>query len=257
MACITLLSDFGLHDPSVAVARGILMQYSSLVPIDISHEIKPFYLPQAAYLLASSYHNFPKGTVHLLLFDLFSSASPRLILSEYKGHFFLSPDNGLLPMALGQEPANSWLCLELGQQESFIDWLHGAGTLISQIQSGASFDDKPLHRLIQTTNTVPVYAHGIIDCEVVHVDNYENVVLNITRQQYDSLAGAKPFRLQFMQVEEINELSAQYSDVREGYKLCRFNSSGHLEIGINRGKAASLFGFQTGSKHNDIKIILT
>src|SRR2546423_1818667 len=102
MPCITLLSDFGLQDASVAIARGILMQHCPGHPIiDISHEVKPFYTAQAAYLISSACKNFPAATCHVLLFDLFSDAMPRLALYESDGHYFLTPDNGLLPLALG------------------------------------------------------------------------------------------------------------------------------------------------------------
>ena len=96
---------------------------------------------------------------------------------------------------------------------------------------------------------------GTLECEVIHVDRYENVVLNVTKEQFESIGRGGPFRLQFMQVEEINEISDSYNDVRQGYKLCRFNSNDYLEICINRGKAASLFGLRLGSRNNNIKLL--
>ena len=114
MACITLLSDFGLQDASVAIAKGILMQHAPGLPIfDISHDIKPFHSGQAAYLLSSAYKNFPAGTCHILLFDLFSETNPRLVLCEHMDSYFLAPDNGLLPLALGNETSNALQCFEL------------------------------------------------------------------------------------------------------------------------------------------------
>jgi S-adenosylmethionine hydrolase len=53
---------------------------------------------------------------------------------------------------------------------------------------------------------------------------------------------------------EIKDLKKNYRDVAPGKKLCRFNSNGYLEICLNQGKAASLFGLKLGSIHNDIKI---
>ncbi len=263
MSCITLLSDFGLHDASVAIARGVLMQHAPTASlIDISHEVTPYQAGQAAYLLSSAYRNFPEGTIHVLLFDLFSDVTPRLILSGYKGHYFLSPDNGILPTTLGTIP-DSWLCMELAKTDSFTDWLHAAGRTIKDLTNLST--NQPINQLTNQLSlqphtmkagiqSQPLVAGDEAVCEVLHIDHYENVVTNMTRQQFETLRNGRRFRLQFMLVEEITEVSNHYHDVREGFKLCRFNSNDYLEICINRGGAASLFGLRLGSKYNDIKI---
>ena len=251
MACITLLSDFGLHDPSAAIVKGVFMQYTTTPMVDISHEVKPFHIRQAGYLLSVAYKSFPTGTCHVLLFDLFSEATPRVILSEYDGHYFLSPDNGLLSLALDKAPAHSWLCYELQPGETFQHWLHAAGKVLQQLGTQV---DLPAYQPRTITQGAPVITPNEIRCEVIHIDQYENVVVNITKDQFQSVVGQRPFSIQFVRVEEINEISTSYTSVRDGYKLARFNSNGYLEICINRGKAASLFGLRLGSKFNDIKI---
>ena len=42
----------------------------------------------------------------------------------------------------------------------------------------------------------------------------------------------------------INAISETYANVKEGEKLALFNSAGYLEIAINKGNAAGLFGLQ-------------
>ena len=42
----------------------------------------------------------------------------------------------------------------------------------------------------------------------------------------------------------IDKISETYADVQEGEKLALFNSAGYLEIAINKGNAAGLFGLQ-------------
>ncbi len=258
MACITLLSDFGLQEASVAIAKGILMQHLPATPIiDISHEIQPFNTGQAAYLLASAYPGFPQGTVHVLLFDLFSEVTPRLVLCEYSGHYFLTPDNGLLPLALGAEVKDALLCFELTNEHTFPDWLHEAGKVIYSLQSKKpeGLGLSPLQLKITQDKGAARFEAGVIMCEAIHIDHYENVVLNLTRRQFEQWGGNRPFRLVFVGMEEIEAISNSYADVREGFKLCRFNSTGYLEICVNRGKAASLFGLRLGGKQNDIKMI--
>jgi len=256
MTCITLLSDFGLQDASVAVAKGLLMQQvPGINIIDVSHEITPFNTRQAAYLLALAYKKFPPSTCHISVFDLFSEPTPRLVLSLHNGHYFFAPDNNLIPMALGTLPENAWLCFELKKENTSGDWLSAAGKTIQLLQSQTPKElGLAEYQLRQVNKAVAPLNKDVMACEVLHIDHYENVVLNITRQQFDALSQGRRFRLQIMQVEEITEISKNYNDVREGNKLCRFNSNNYLEICVNRGNAASLFGFRLNSKHNDIKI---
>ena len=257
MGYIALLSDLGLQDASVAIARGILMQYPhGLDMADVTHDVTPFNTRQAAYLLGSAYRNFPTGTYHVLLFDIFFEKNPSLLLSEHDGHFFLYSDNGTIPIAIAQEPANTWQCTKLKSGETFIDWLHAIGKTITGLQTN-KIDRAELPAYLLKTEAPPAINADaeIIECEVIHIDQYENVVTSITRKQFDKVGRGRQFRLQFMRVEEINEVSTNYNDARTGYKLCRFNSNDYLEICINRGKAASLFGLRLGGRNNEIKLI--
>jgi S-adenosylmethionine hydrolase len=258
MACITLLSDLGLQDASVAMTKGILMQRNATLPIiDISHEISPYNIRQAAYLLSTSYNNFPEGTYHIVLFDVYANTLPQLVLHTYDGHNFLAPNNGLLPLAFSEETANAWLCYELAKEHSLQDWIKAAADTISQLQNKTPVRaGLPATTLRETKNKPTAQqVNGAVSCDILHIDQYENIVLNITKSQLEAAGRARRFTLSFMQVEEISEISSNYSDVAAGYKLCRFNSNGFLEICINRGKAASLFGVKPGSKYNDIKLV--
>lgn len=258
MRFVTLFSDFGLQDASVAITKGILMQHLPVSRvIDICHEVQPFNMKQAAYLFGSAWKNFPRGTCHLLLFDIYSSPVPKLILSEYAGHFFLTPDNHLLPMALQQSIEHSWLCLEMEKTHSFHHWLHRAGEIIQHIDSlGGNITELPPYALAPYNPASYILPYSQ-QHDVLHIDDFENVTIDFTRALYDRLSPGKNFSVQFTQVEEINEIRENYSDVREGYKLCRFNSNGYLEICINHGRAASLFGLKLGGKNNNIKISFT
>src|SRR6185437_16366995 len=103
--------------------------------VDISHNVQPYLAGQAAYLLAAAYKNFPAGACHVLLFDIFSEATHRLLLSSHDGHYFLSADNGLVPLALGTDPGHTWQCTELKPTDTFTDWLHAAGNIINLLQT--------------------------------------------------------------------------------------------------------------------------
>jgi S-adenosylmethionine hydrolase len=255
MSCITLLSDFGHSGASAAIAKGILMQYNPGIDIlDISHEVIPFHTGEAAYLLASAANNFPAGTCHVALCDMFSEPTLKLLFCSYREQHFICADNGILPLALS-DAHETWLIRTFTREEAFGDWLHEAGRTISLSSKGHLHEDlQPVAPKLPNRKYRPVITTDEIMCDAMHIDHHENVVLNITRQQFEEQRQGRQFSLQFIQVEEITELSISYNDVREGYKLCRFNSNDYLEISVNRGKAASLFGLRPGGKHNNIKI---
>ena len=49
----------------------------------------------------------------------------------------------------------------------------------------------------------------------------------------------------------INVISETYANVKEGEKLALFNAAGYLEIAINKGNAAGLFGLQGFTEKSD------
>ncbi len=261
MSCITLLSDFGLQDASVASAKGILMQHAPDASfVDITHLVEPFHLQQAAYLTRAAYRNFPIGTCHILLFDIFSEKSPRLVLAEHDGHYFLAPDNGLLSLAFGEEVINVWMCYELTATGVFRDWLSETGRVAAQLQTAAPIGLGFTQCMLKNAphHWLPKITEHEIECHVIHIDRYENVVINLRRDDFEQHLNGRSFRIEFMRNEELTQLSTHFYNVSEGMKLCRFNATGYLEIAINRGRAASLFGFRLfREKHliyNSIKI---
>jgi S-adenosylmethionine hydrolase len=195
-----------------------------------------------------------------LLLDVFSALRPRLLLCARDEQYLLAPDNGVLSLAFGEDVGELWECCELAPEARFADWLAEVGKVAAQLQTHAPADlQLPPGKLKATPRQVsPVASGDSLECHVLHIDRYENVVTNLKRAQFDSFGGGRPFRIQFMRNEELNELSPNYQHVPEGEKLCRFNEAGFLEICINRGKAASLFGFKPRREkdffYNTIKI---
>ncbi|MEZ5018057.1 MAG: SAM-dependent chlorinase/fluorinase [Flavipsychrobacter sp.] len=259
MSCITLLSDLGLQDASLATAKGILMQHLPNIPIiDISNTIEPFHTQQAAYLLVAAYGHFNPNTVHIVLFDVFASKTPRLVLTKHQEQYILAPDNGILPLAFGESLGITWECYIRPKNGTLAEWVKQAAQVAQQISNGTPIDLPPTELSVVPNNLRPKVSANSIEGQVIHVDRFENVVLNIRKSEFDEVSNGRGFKVRFMRNEEITELSDHYSSVREGEKLCRFNTAGYLEIAINRGKAASLFGLKLQREqkflYNTIKI---
>lgn len=94
---IALLTDFGLRDPYVGVLKGVLASIAPRVPvIDICHEIPPFDVRAAAWVLRGAAPYFPRGTIFVAVVDPGVGSGRRILLAEAGGQLFLAPDNGLL-----------------------------------------------------------------------------------------------------------------------------------------------------------------
>ena len=85
------------------------------------------------------------------------------------------------------------------------------------------------------------------------IDDYENVICNITRDLFDEIGAERRFTIFFRRTEyNITVISNSYSDVVEGEMCALFGSTGYLEIAINKGVhgagggASSLLGLAQG-----------
>jgi len=80
----------------------------------------------------------------------------------------------------------------------------------------------------------------------------EKGVWKITKEEFEKQGNGRSFKIVFTR-EVIETLSENYSSVNEGELLAWFNSAGYLEIAMNGGKMAGLFGLQGFSEkqHNN------
>jgi len=90
----------------------------------------------------------------------------------------------------------------------------------------------------------PLLDNNWIEGQIIFIDNFENVIVNITHEQFEEQRKGRSFRIVFKRDEMIDRISESYADVNEGEKLALFNSAGYLEIAINKGNAAGLFGLK-------------
>jgi S-adenosylmethionine hydrolase len=101
---VALLTDFGLLDHYVSVLKGVMLSVCpSLRIVDVSHDIAPQDIQQAAYLLWASYSFLPDGTVFVCVVDPGVGSSREIIIAETRHHVFVAPHNGLLDLVLWQE----------------------------------------------------------------------------------------------------------------------------------------------------------
>ncbi|MFM7726217.1 MAG: SAM-dependent chlorinase/fluorinase, partial [Flavobacteriales bacterium] len=70
MSIITLTTDWGVDDPYVAAFRGAILRHDNGARIEtVTHSLTKHDRLSAAFLTISTFHHFPKGTVHFLGLD--------------------------------------------------------------------------------------------------------------------------------------------------------------------------------------------
>ncbi|MFL5757542.1 MAG: SAM-dependent chlorinase/fluorinase, partial [Chloroflexota bacterium] len=94
---VTLLTDFGLRDPSAAICRAVILGIAPDVDvIDISHEVRKFAIRDGALLLLSALPYVPIG-FHVAVIDPGVGTARRPVaIRVTRGDVLVVPDNGLL-----------------------------------------------------------------------------------------------------------------------------------------------------------------
>ena len=102
----------------------------------------------------------------------------------------------------------------------------------------------PAGDLEQRITFQPVISPSQIRGSVIYVDNYENVIVNISRKLFEQTWKERGYKIYFRRNDPISKINLNYYDVPIGETLCRFNSASLLEIAINMGKASSMLGLK-------------
>jgi S-adenosylmethionine hydrolase len=247
MLTLTLTSDFGYQSHYSSSVKGkILSVFPEIQLVDISHSLKPFQLHQAAYLFRSAYIHFPKGSFHFLLNDLHSDTARHLLYVYENGQHIFCANNGFITLLFDDKPVQIFRLDETLPQYDYLHvceaFLAHTALLIHGNREGlipTGVDEiKVLHA------AQPVMNGHIVEVQVLYIDPYGNVILNIRQKQFEEMAAGRKFKIRFMKHDEISQIHTSYQDVRDGGVLAFFNTSGHLEIAIRKGHGAQLLGFR-------------
>ncbi|MGZ8551363.1 MAG: SAM hydrolase/SAM-dependent halogenase family protein [Chitinophagaceae bacterium] len=248
MPLLTLTSDIGHQDYLVAAIKAQLLQIDpAFTIIDVSHNIAPFNYPQTAYICRSAFKNFPDYTYHIILVNLFEKKPEQLLLAFHNNQYFLCADNGLLNMILeGTPEIVIGIPLDKPAAKNTTYCAGVMGKIVNQIAQGEPIQNIGIPDItyIEKNHLRPLLDNNWIEGQIIFIDNFENVIVNITREQFEQQRKGRSFRIVFKRDEVIDRISETYADVQAGEKLALFNSAGYLEIAINKGNAAGLFGLK-------------
>ncbi len=245
MPLLTLTSDFGIADPMVGAVKGeILKVNEGFNIIDITHEIEPFNFMQAAYLCKSIFRNYPPESFHLILVNLYDAPIEHVLLVKHDGQYIGIPDNGLITMILDANPDEVISLYIEGNNRSIGTLIHHWMAAFQAISAGQALNKigQPVQELVQKRPMKALISSQYIEGHILMIDKFNNVLVNITIHDFEEARKGRKFKIVLLRDAFIEEISSSYSDVPDGEKLARFNEAGYLEIAINKGFAAPLFG---------------
>ncbi len=259
MSIISLTSDFGYKDYFIGAIKGaIYKENPSAKIVDVSHEVGAFNHNEAAYILKNAFSTFPKKSIHLILVDSEIHIDNPFVVVLYKEHYFVCANNGILSLITNGESPNEIIALSLTNnlKENFPinSTLINATISLSQGKPLSSIGT-PIESIKESTMLKPVVSNNQIAAHVIYIDNYQNVVTNITKDIFDSInKDNKPFEIKNRSIR-FSKIVNSYNDVDAPSSIASsiafFNSSGYLEFSVYKsdpkiGGAKSLFGLDFG-----------
>lgn len=263
MSIITLTTDFGHKDYFVGALKGkILSEHKEAVIVDISHEIDLFNTFEASYCIEAAYHNFPKGTIHIIGVDSERVGDIQHIAMQWDDHYFICADNGILNTLIQKKIPQKMVAItihdRLNMDASDMDVFVAVACHIAR---GGLLN--VIGKEISSLKPVSVLTSSIsndlseIKGQIVYIDSFGNCVTNISQKQFNDTIRGRKFEI-VIKNKKFSRLHKSYSDFPvsdvkqlkdlEGDFLALFNENGYLEIAIYKsnpktvGSAATLLG---------------
>ncbi|MFQ5818108.1 MAG: S-adenosyl-l-methionine hydroxide adenosyltransferase family protein [Terriglobia bacterium] len=255
---ITLLTDFGSADYYVGAMKGAILNVNPEAEIiDITHDVTPHDILDAAFTLAQVYPYYPTRTVHLVVVDPGVGTTRRPILASGDNHYFIAPDNGVLSFIYPQQ--EKLTVREISAEHYFLSpvsqTFHGRD-IFSPVAAYLSKGIEPYQFGEEIANFVrlqvpkPQALHAkAFKGIVLKIDRFGNAITNISRGDVPALfADQTPaFKLKVGQ-KEISKLVRAYGEGGQNEVFAILGSSGYLELATNRGAAARLLGINRGAE---------
>ncbi len=254
MAVISLTTDFGSGDHEAGVLKGVIWSIAPHAQIaDLTHEIAPHDVLEAALVLWRTVRFFPDGSIHLVVVDPGVGTSRRAIAAQLGTQYFIGPDNGWISLLLDR--AN-----EHNQPTRFIHlnkpqyWLHEITNIFhgrdifapaaAHLAAGIRFEalgtsiTDPIQIELPKPSRTP---NGWLG-QVIHIDHFGNLATNL---KVNHLNATKEVIIK-IKGKQIAGVVSTFGERPVGSLVALFDSSGSLAISVVNGSAAKALHIQMG-----------
>ncbi|MFO8148497.1 MAG: SAM hydrolase/SAM-dependent halogenase family protein [Bacteroidota bacterium] len=266
MAIITLTTDFGEKDHFVGAVKGtIYSEIEDVRIVDISHSVSPFHITEASYIIKNAYKCFPKGSIHIIGIDSELTPENKHLAVFLDGHYFICANNGILSLIASEINPDKIVEINIHNTvETNFPVLDVFVRVACHLARGGTLEvvGKSIENLKYLKELEPSLnadKNQIIG-HVLYIDNYGNVVTNISRKLFDSAGKGRSYSIT-ARTARFTEIFETYSDAinfklekekreEDGKKLAIFNSADYIELAIYKsnpstvGSASTLFGLE-------------
>lgn len=260
---ITLTTDFGSKDPFVGIMKGVMVSINPSVRIiDITHNISPQSILEAAYTLEMSYASFPHKTIHVAVVDpgVGSARRPLLVATDY--HYFIGPDNGVFSRIY--RLTESLTVIHITAEHYFLpqrsSTFHGRdifAPVAAWMSKGIDierFGDPITDYVTLQEPALISSSNNVVEGEVIYVDRFGNLMTNIPGEKINISGSGETHDGPKVAIRGRDVPLKKYYSEAGDKELCSLvNSFGYLELFVNRGNASSDFGINVGEK---VEVIL-
>jgi S-adenosylmethionine hydrolase len=256
---LTLLTDFGLSDYYVAAVKGTVLRLApGTQVVDVSHQVEPGNIAQAAFLLGAAAPSFPAGTVHLAVVDPGVGSARRILAAEAGGFLLLGPDNGVLTPLLDGAVIRS-----VERQDLFLSGpsatFHGrdrfAPVAAFLLRGGRAEELGPaIDDPVRLAGAQSRREESLLSGTVVHIDRFGNLVTDIPAAWLPpaaaAMAGGEPLAVPVVArvgSHTATRLAANYTQIPRHTPAVMVGSCGTLELALQGENLARRWGVAIGT----------
>ena len=266
-SALVFQTDFGLRDDAVAAMKGVAFGISpTLKQFDLTHEIQPYNVWQAAYRLQQAAPYWPTGTVFVSVVDPGVGTERRaVVLKSKSGHYFVTPDNGTLTFVADSLGIEELREIDVarhrrpGSEASHT--FHGRDVFAltgAELASGKMQLVEVGRKLPAAIVSIPhqraeLDAGVLKGCLPVLDERYGNVWSNIEKPLFDQLQprfgdefAVRVFRKRRLVYSGRLPFMASFGSVEKGKPLLYLNSLLAVSLALNQGDFARQHGIQAG-----------
>jgi S-adenosylmethionine hydrolase len=244
---IVFMTDFGTANDAAAICRAVVAGIAPEARImDVTHQVTPFSIEEAARNLESVTPYYPAGTVFLVVVDPgVGTARKALIVRSRREQYFVLPDNGLVTpvierdgLAGAREITNpAWM---IGDRVS--STFHGRDVFspaAAHLAAGRDWTEAgpEVTSLVKLEPRLATLGPRGIEGEVIGLDDpYGNLITDIREADFArlgwSLGDRVPLRLDGRR-RSIPYVRT-FGDVPEGRPLLYIDSRGRVAVALNQ-----------------------
>jgi len=239
---IALITDFGSGDYFKGVIKGVMKGINPGIDIiDITHNVYPFSITNAQFILHASYRHFPKGTIFYVVVDPEVGTSRRGIIALSGSYYFIMPDNGIIS-AVKHENFEVYE-IDCTFFDCACSTFHGRDVfapIAARLSKGDPIDifgkkctdyvERPFPRFTQNEH--------MIEGEIIHIDRFGNIITSIPNTVIN--------RDNYTVTIKGNELKAQtcgtYAHLPQHQVGLLKGSSDFVELALNQRRLSDICG---------------